>query len=176
MELEEVEGFEWNLMDVMVSYRRQFHVLDVKIIFNDTQPEAIAAVIDTGGTELDGPALQHAIQILVPMPDDPETEVGQTIPLSMRANTVNWAARDLAGRVWTISHILVDGSFTMLKTISTVASHRYSGGGKEYAIASAEAMLGDQRGRFIFVRNDDGTTSVSWSPDNHGKGATHRKA
>jgi hypothetical protein len=68
--------------------------------------------------------------------------------------------RDGEGKVWPIDHILADTTVTMKKSVSGVQTHRYTGGGKDYAIATADAQVGKLAGKFVMVRNEDDTTSV----------------
>ena len=109
--------------------------------------------------------MQTAVN-LVPAADDPEDEVGKIFPVRMQMNTVGWTARDEKDKIWPISHILVETEFTTEKTLNPVSTHQYTGGGKNYSIASADAVFGDHCGKIILIRNEDGTISVHWAPDN----------
>jgi hypothetical protein len=51
--------------------------------------------------------------------------------------------------------------------VSAFETHRYTGGGKDYAIATADAAIGNVVGKFVMVRNDDSSTSIYWTPDEH---------
>jgi hypothetical protein len=68
--------------------------------------------------------------------------------------------RDGEGKIWPIDHILADATVTMKKTVNPVRSHRYTGGGKDYAIATADAQIGELPAKFVMVRNEDDSTSV----------------
>jgi hypothetical protein len=52
-----------------------------------------------------------------------------------------------------------EAGFTMKKTVSDVETHRYSGGGKDYSIASAEAKIGEAPGPLVMVCYEGHSTS-----------------
>lgn len=165
MDLSNVERFDWMAMDVFVGYERQFNAINAQVMFVDSMPEDIAVVIDSEGNELSNEMVLQVIVNSVPAAENPEDEVGKLFPVRMHINTPGWTARDTAGRIWAVDHIKAETSFTMRKTVSEVQTHRYTGGGKDYCIASAEAKIGEATGRFVMVRNEDDTTSVYWTPD-----------
>ena len=169
MDLAEVERFDWLAMEAFVGYERKFGHVEARIMFNDAQPDALSAVFDADGTQLSEQQILTVITHSVPAAENPEDEVGKLFPVNMHMLTPGWTAHDTEGNVWPIDHIEVQTSFTMEKTVSTVQTHRYVGGGKDYAIASADAKIGEVVGKFMMVRNEDDTTSVYWTPDKHGK-------
>jgi hypothetical protein len=168
MDLEEVEQFHWLGLETIDGYVRQFGHIDVRIMFNDGMPDALQAVFDEQGNELPEDALVRIVQNAVPAAENPDDEVGVTFPVNMHLNTPGWTARAIDGKIWQVDHLLVRGSFETVKTVSVVKSHRYSGGGKDYAIASAGIEIAGTAGRIVFVRNEDESTDVFWTPDKHG--------
>lgn len=161
MDLEEVERFDWLATDfTVVGYERQFGHMSVKIMFKHTQPNELGAIFDTAGTELTNEDVMQTIANSVPQSENPEDLVGKILPLHLYVQSVDWTMRDGEGRVWPIDHILADTTITMKKTVSGVQTHRYTGGGKDYAIATADAQVGKLAGKFVMVRNEDDTTSV----------------
>ena len=161
MDLAHVEGFDWLATDfTMVSYEREFGHMSVQIMFKDMQPEAVGVIIDTLGNELSNQQVMLSIANGVPQSEKPEELVGITKPLRMHVHSEGWTMRDSDGRIWPIDHILADTTVTMKKTVSAAQTHRYTGGGKDYAIATAGAQIGELPGTFVMVRNEDDTTSV----------------
>jgi hypothetical protein len=73
------------------------------------------------------------------------------------------------GAIWPIDHILAEGCFTTIETQRPIQRHRYTGGGREYAVASADAPIGDQPGKIMVVQNEDGSSSIYWTADRHGE-------
>jgi hypothetical protein len=171
MELSEVERFDWMAMEAFVGYERQFGDIHAQVMFVDAMPDEIAVVIDSEGKELSHEMVLQVVVNSVPAAKDPEHEVGKVFPVRMHINTPGWTARDGKGEIWAIDHILAETSFTMKKTVSEVQTHRYKGGGKDYAIASAAVKIGEASGRFVMVRNEDDTTDVYWTPDRHESGS-----
>jgi len=172
MELEEVEHFDWLLMDSIFEYRRHFEELNAQIMFVDEMPPKLVAIYDTNATEVTEQILLQTIITAVPPANDPSSEVGRRIPIRMHVITQDWTATDEDGRIWPIDHILADGCFTTIETAHPIERHRYKGGGREYAVASAEAPIGDQAGKLVIVRNEDESSSVYWTPDKHGLAQT----
>lgn len=161
MDLEEVETFDWLAADfTVVGYRREFGQMSVRIMFKGTQPDKIDAIFDTAGCQLTNEQVIRTIVNAVPQSENPEDLVGQVVPLHLHVQTVDWTIRDGEGKVWAIDHILVDTTITMKKSTSGVQTHRYTGGGKNYAIATADAEIGNRAGKFVMVRNEDDPTSV----------------
>jgi hypothetical protein len=161
MDLAEVECFNWLATDfTLVGYEREFGHMSAQIMFKDVQPNALGAIFDTAGTELANEQIMQTIANSVPQSENPEDLIGKATPLHLYVQTVDWTMRDDEGKIWPIDHILADTTITMKKTVSGVRTHRYSGGGKDYAIATANAQVGKLAGKFVMIRNEDVTTSV----------------
>lgn len=161
MDLEEIEGFDWLAAEfVMVGYEREFGHMSVQIMFNDVQPDAVGVIIDALGNELSNQQVMQSIANGVPQSENPEELVGVVKPLSMHVHTVGWTMRDGDGKIWPIDHMRADTTVTMRKTVSSAQAHRYAGGGKDYAIVTAGAQIGELHGTFVMVRNPDDTTSI----------------
>ena len=161
MELEEVECFDWLATDfTVVGYERKFGHMSVRIMFRGTQPDELGVIFDTAGIQLTNEQIMQTILNGVPQVENPENLIGNNTPVHLYVKTVDWAMRDAEGKVWPFDHILVDTSMTMTKTVNGVQMHRYKGGGKDYAIATADANVGKLGGKFVMVRNEDDTTSV----------------
>ena len=175
MDIAEVERFDWLGTKAFVEFKRNFGHLNIRIMFKDAMPEALEAIFDAEGRRLSEQEIMQIGINSVPQSTDNDVEVGIEVPIHLRLMVDGWTARGTDGKVWPVEHLLMDTSYTVTKTVSAFETHRYQGGGKEYAIASAEAMLGEQRGRVVMVRHEDDTTSVVWTPDNHGKKPTNRK-
>lgn len=152
MDLGEVERFDWLAMEEFVGYERKFGNIDARIMFNAAQPDALSAFFDALGTQLSEQQILQVITHSVPAAKNPEDEVGKLIPVNMRMLTPGWTAHDAEGNVWPIDHIEVQTSFTMTKMVSAFQTHRYVGGGKDYAIASADAKIGEVVGKFMMIR------------------------
>lgn len=161
MDLEEVESFDWLAADFSAtSYEFEFRNMSIQVIFKDKQPRTLGDIFDTVGTKLSKEDVVQTIADAVPQPDNPEDLVGRIVPLDLRVQSVGWTMRDGDGKVWPIDHMLVDTTLTMKKTVSEVQRHRYSGGGKDYSVATADVQFGKLAAKFVLVRNDDDTTSI----------------
>jgi Restriction endonuclease len=170
MDISEVSQFAWIAPSAAIfGYERQFQAMNVQIMFADDMPTDIIAIFDTNGQELTNEQITQTIINLVPDCKDRDEEVGVSVPMNMKVTTIGWSARDSDGKTWKIDHLLASTSYTTIKTAQEFSSHRYSGGGKDYQIASAEVPVSAIKGRIILLRNDDESTSVIWTPDNHGK-------
>lgn len=172
MDLAEVEGVDWlSPGAAFVGYERKFGHMSVQIMFKDAKPDVLGPVFDTAGTELTNEQIMQTIANAAPQSENPEDLVGKVIPLHIDVQTVDWTMRDGEGTIWAIDHILAETTFTMTKTVHSVQTHRYTGGGKDYAIATASAQIGELPGTFVMVRNDDDTTSVYLTFDGPEQGA-----
>lgn len=167
MELSEVEGFDWLGGGVVYRYNRQFDILDVAVMFNGEGPTEISAILNEREQQVSADELSQLVMNTVPQAADPEEEVGRVIPVQLRVFASGWTARDASGRGWPISYFQVVSSCTMQRVASPFVAHRYKGGGKDYAIASADAPIGSMPGRVVLVRNEDDSTSVYWTRDTH---------
>ncbi|WP_145202642.1 restriction endonuclease [Sphingobium sp. B2] len=166
MDLTEVECFDWLAPDaVFVGYERRFGHMSVKIMFKDAQPDAIDAVFDTAGAELTSNQIIQAIANGVPQSDNPEDEVDKLIPLHMYVQTIGWTVRDNKGAIWSVDHILVDTTVTITKYLTPVQRHRYFGGRKDYAVATADTKIAGRAGTFVMVHKEDDTISLSLTFD-----------
>lgn len=163
MQLDAVAGFDWLGIDAMTRFRRHFDHVDTQIMFVGAMPASIASVSDTDGNRYSTDEVVEIITNLVPPADDPETEVDKVTPVRVRLNTVNWTAFDGDGKGWPIDHILVRTSFTCIRTQHTLTAHRYSGGGKDYAVVTADASLGDREGTIMLIKDEDEQLFLNWS-------------
>jgi hypothetical protein len=177
MDLAEVECFDWLATDAtFVGYEREFGHMSVRVMFKDVNPGTLGAVFDAAGTELTKEQIIQCIANGVPQSENPDDLVGKVVPLSMEVETVGWTMRDDEGKIWPIDHILADTTVTMKKTVSALQSHRYTGGGKNYAIATADLQVGELAGKFVLVRNEDETTSIYLTFDEHVQAAKGRES
>ncbi len=177
MDIENVDGFDWLAIDAaFVTYHRNCIRMNLKIMFDgDHSPDILSAVYDTNGRQMTDQEIMNRILQSIKFSNDPDDDVGRPISFHMNVLTDAWTAKDLSGKVWPISHMLVDADFIVEKRIAPLQGKRYRGGGKDYAFATADARLGNQAGKFIVMRNEDNTTTVSWLPDNHGATQTMRR-
>ena len=175
MDIAEVESFDWLGLDAFVEFKRHFENVNIQIMFEDAMPAALTAVFNGDGQQLSEQDIRQIAINSVPHSADPELDVGREIPVYLRLMVDGWTAQGPDGRVWRIEHLLMESAYTTTRTTSPFTRHRYRGGGKDYAIASAEMVLGDQRGRIMMVRREDDTTEVIWTPDNHGLKPTNRR-
>jgi len=169
MDLAEVNGFDWMAVELFTKFERKFDHFEFCIMFRDTQPKALNGIFDAGGSPVSDQGLIQTVMNRVAQSANPEDEVDKTFTVNIHLKTINWTARDTDGNIWEIDHILAKASFTTHKTVGGVQAHRYSGGGKDYSVASTDFMLGDMAGKFVMMRNEDETISVSWVPDKHGR-------
>ena len=161
MDLAEVGCFDWLATDAtFVGYQREFGHMSMQIMFKDVMPDALGVVFDAAGTELTKEQIMQCIANGVPQSENPDDLVDKVTPLSVDVQTVGWTMRDEEGEIWPIDRILADTTVTMKKTVSSLQSHRYTGGGKEYAIATADVQVGELAGKFVLVRNENETTSI----------------
>lgn len=166
MDLEVAESFNWLLIDSAVHYLRCFGDMDLQVELDSGPPEAIAAIFDGVGTQLSQNDLMATFRNLVPAAEDPETEVGKHIPITMKVLTPGWTAADANGTVWTIVHILVRTSYTVNKSSLPLERHRYKGGGKQYNLATVKTNIEGVHGSFMMIQNDaDGQTALHWVPE-----------
>lgn len=166
MDLAEAEAFDWLLMDHISGYQRQFGHTDVGVMFAERQPSSLEAIFDGEGNELSETALLRGVTALVPAAEDPEQEVGGEFPVRMKVLVPGWTATDPEGVSWPIDHLLVRTSFTTTKTISPLARHRYTGGGRQYSLATAKAPINGLQGSFVMLQDDaDEETTFYWVPD-----------
>jgi hypothetical protein len=172
MDLAEVEGFDWLATDfTMVSYHRELGHMSVRIMFKEVHPDAVGVIIDASGNELSNQQVMQAIANGIPQSENPEELVDVAAPLRMHIHTAGWTMRDSDGKIWAIDHMLADTTITTKKSVSSAQTHRYTGGGRDYAIATAGAQIGELPGTFVMVRNEDSTTSVYLTFDKPGKAA-----
>ena len=156
MDLEEVENFDWLAPDFkLVHYRRQFGHMSVSVFLNNFQIDNNYDFFDVNGSKLTLAEIHRLIMNSVPRPEDPEDLVGKIESLNLYIQTVDWTVRDSHGRVSPVDHVEVQTTVTMIKSVSEAQKHRYSGGGKNYSIATAESQIGGRRGKFVIVKTED---------------------
>lgn len=161
MDLSEVERFNWIAPDaIFVGYQREFGHMSLQIMFSAEQPEELGTVRDEFGKEITKEQLIQSIANVVPQSENPEEIVDKVTPIQIQVRTMGWTMKTNDGRIWPIDHILAETTIVMRKTVNPVQMHRYSGGGKDYAVATADAQIGELAGKFVMVRNEDDTTSV----------------
>lgn len=162
MTLDEVERFDWLAMDAITGFERQFGHIDAQLMFVDVAPSSIGTIYDCDNNIVTEAGLLQTVRNAVPAHDDPEAQVGVTIPVAMQINTPNWRIEDNEGNSFALDHVLVRTSFTTIKLRHEVRTHRYSGGGKGYEVISAEAVLGGAAGTILLIRDDDGYLTMSF--------------
>lgn len=165
MDLEEVQEFGWFKGAAIIGYERQFGTIDAQFMFVGEHPTSMVSVIDSRGTEFPSDNIFRTIMNAVPPSADPEAEVGQTIPVHMRMITPDWQVRDAEGRTWPLVHIDVTADYSVLKTEHMVQTHRYTGGGKDYGIASTDAVFDTRAGKLMLVHEESEGISLAWAPD-----------
>lgn len=165
MKLEEVERFDWLALEAITGFERQFGEINARLMFVEDVPASIGTIYDGAGNIVSEEMLFATIRNAVPRSDDPQTEVGTTIPVELQLNTPNWRVEDEDGASRSLDHILVETSFTTVKLTHRVRTHRYTGGGKAYEVITADAVLGGTAGTILLVRDDAGHLSLSWHGD-----------
>ena len=162
MTLDEVERFDWLAMDAITGFERQFGEIDARLMFVDALPSSIRTIYDCEDNIVSEAALFRTIQNAVPPNDNPDAHVGVTIPIAMQMNTPNWRVEDGDGNSRPLDHIFVRTSYTTVKLRHEVRTHRYTGGGKDYEVISADAVLGGAAGTILLVRDDNGHLTMSF--------------
>lgn len=165
MDLTEVAGFDWLGTQAFIGFERRFGDFNFTVMFDEPAPTTIKSIMDSAGTVVENEGLKNLVMNNVPTPDDFEEVVDKTVRINMHMNTINWTSVDDDGKIWPISHIKAKTPYTVVKSIHDFRAITYSGGGKNYSIASADVTIGDVSGKFLFVRNEDDSTSVIWSGD-----------
>jgi Restriction endonuclease len=170
MDISEVQHFEWIAPAAAVyCYERQFRDMHVHVIVEgDVLPADIDVIFDTNGLALSNEQISQTIFNVIPVDENCEEAVGVEVPVNAKVKTIDWTARDIDGKIWNIDHLLVSATYATVRTVQEFASHRYSGGGKDYRIASALVSTTTINGRIMLVKNDDDSTSVFFTPDNYG--------
>src|SRR3990167_2139949 len=165
MDLAEVAGFGWLGTQAFIGFERRFGDFNFTVVFDEPAPTTLKSLMDSAGTAIDKEGLKNLVMNNVPEPDDFENAVDKTVRINMHLNTINWSALDEDGKLWPVLHIKARTSYTVVKSIHDFKAMTYVGGGKNYSIASADVKMGDVSGRFLFVRNEDDSTSLIWSRD-----------
>jgi hypothetical protein len=165
MDLAAVESFDWMGTEVIVGYERRVTSVNAVVRFNGEHPDNLAALFDSEGTEVSNAAFTQTVVNKIPPSEDPDSEVDHERTVRLHLNTLNWRAADSEGRSWPIDHIVAVVCFTTVKTVHPIKVHAYSGGGKHYEVATAEAKFGDHSGQFVLMKGEDGYVIASWSPD-----------
>ena len=165
MDLAEVAGFDWLGTQAFIGFERRFGDFNFTVVFDEPAPTTLKSLMDSAGTAIDKEGLKNLVMNNVPEPDDFENAVDKTVRINMHLNTINWSALDEDGKLWPVLHIKARTSYTVVKSIHDFKAMTYVGGGKNYSIASADVKMGDVSGRFLFVRNEDDSTSLIWSRD-----------
>jgi hypothetical protein len=165
MALSEVESFDWMPPEPIVQFERQFGAVNSVIMFDGEAPADIARIFDTDGNEISTETLAKIAVSRFQSPDPPDGNVGKLIPVKIKLETVNWTVEDSNGRVWPVDHVIAETTYTTARTAHPVKAHSYEGGGKKYEVASAEVQLGEHTGRFVLLKDADGSISVSWAPE-----------
>jgi hypothetical protein len=156
LDLREAQAFDWMGMEFFVGYERKFSPVDAHVFFKDAKPEGEFVLFDTAGNEVSAEGLATLFMRKVPESDQPGGGAGTLTNVRMRMNTVDWIARDPEGREFLVDHILAKASYTVVKHVHQVTLHSYSGGGKDYEIVTAEADIGQAKGKMIMVKDDEG--------------------
>ena len=163
MELSEAERFDWLAIGaILISDRPKFDHMHMRLMFEGAQPKSVGIVIDANGNELTSQQIVRAIGNALPETAFP-SEAGKAKPISLHIEIPNWTMRDSDGKIWPIDHILVDADVIIERNVSPILLHRYAGGDKDYAIATADMQVGDTKYKLVMIRNDDDTTSVHLS-------------
>ncbi len=163
MELSEVPEFDWCLMRFWVEDRREFIGFNATVFFvADHRPCGQFTLFDAARNEVTPDALQFTLMNVVPLSSEEDRLVDAFIPLSVRAETQNWIAKDEYGQEFPVSHILAEGGYTTRRTLRPVTLQRYAGQHDSYDVASADALVGENMGKMIMIRDESGTRVV-WS-------------
>lgn len=166
MDLEEAESFDWLAIDSVSVHHRRFPHIDVRVMFKDFHPQAMAAIFDGDGTLLPQEVIVQYVKDHLDEYVDPEGAMDGPIPVEMNIVTKGWSARDAEGKCWPISHLNVRTTYTPETESIPLTLHRYEGVNGQYAVATASANLNGTAGKFVMMKKgpDDGP-AIYWVPD-----------
>lgn len=160
MELKEAERFDWMGIDFFVGYERNFAPVIANVFFDGDKPELPISVFDANGKEVLPGDLNAIVHRALPRSQDEDADVGVNHPVLVTARPTGWIAKDASGKVFSISHVELETSFTTQRSESPVALHSYTGQGSTYGVASTDVNLGALKGKLLFIQDDDGVRVV----------------
>jgi hypothetical protein len=166
MTLSEAEDFDWIACTAsMRTLTRHFTPVDLIVYFsNDDVPASFGRIFDRDGNEVEKLWIAQYVTNKIQERHNAADFVGKPTPFRVGVQTPRWYMLGDDGNKFEISHIMTKTVFSVEENRSPFRKHRYHGGGKEYAIASAEFNTEKMRGHVIMKRNDDDTTSVYLLP------------
>lgn len=166
MDLTEVDNFAWLHPDFeAVTHARQFGDISIEVIFKDAKPNVCGIFIDAQGNEFPSENFINLVCQSLHQLEFSEENNSEPYAIRIPMRTEGWAMRDNDGKIWPINYIIVDTKVLIKRTVSSARKIRYTGGGKDYSLATIDTQLGDVSGNVVLVRNDDGSTSVYLSFD-----------
>ncbi|KPL68311.1 hypothetical protein SZ64_09375 [Erythrobacter sp. SG61-1L] len=166
MDLTEVDRFDWLLPPALEHFVRKFGPVSIQIhFFPEVPPEAGNILVDSAGNEISKEEFLKSALSSIPYSENPEAIVDKTIPVKVKAEFSGWKMRDKEGRHWDFDFIEIATSYVTKKTVTPFTLHKYSGGGKDYDIASGEFPPTTLPGHIVAMRNEDHSISFHIVPD-----------
>lgn len=164
MTLTEASAFDWMGFEFFVRFAREFGHLNATVFFKDNvAPNEPFKVFDAANVQMTSKELVSVVQQALPHSEDMESLVGVATPIRLRVQTIGWHGEDETGAHFPVDYVEIETSFTVTRSTSPARLHSYEGSGASYTIASTDVDLGEQKGKIVFIRDDE-KIRVYWTP------------
>jgi len=164
MHLKKVHEYDWKGEVRFVGYTRQFNMMYCRPVLLHGSPRAIVGVYNPSGRRITDDEIMQVVMDGVSHAELKQKDVGVVWKASFTIVTPDCGARDLSGKMWTLSHIVVETEFTTIRTESPSTKYEYIGGGMRYSVATADVTSGAGGGKIVMVRKEDGSATVGCVP------------
>lgn len=169
MTMAQADAFDWFAMDAFTERRRRFEPTNIHVRMGEGEPmpEGSWELLDEQGDLVTTERLMEFIHEIVPwddedkLPDSPKT-VGIVLQNEFTVRTPD-------GRLYKAHQVEAEVTYTIAIEAKAFTLHKYTGSGTgegvDLSFASTDLKIGDINGKFVFARQADGTTDISWQPD-----------
>lgn len=164
MDLSEVETFEWLGTNTFTGYTRHIKKVHFSICAPLSRETFGGALYDPKGRKVSVEQLARIALSRLPDADVNELQIGTPVTVAVPLLTPGWSVLGKDGAKHTIDQISAEITSELTKTEMPITKHHYTGGGKDYAFASAESPMANMPGHIMMMQNQDGSTSIFFVP------------
>jgi hypothetical protein len=165
MDIADVDGFDWLAMGEVVQRLRNFQVTDLMVIVSDNTADTVGEIFDQDGKLMPIEDIGAFARNSVPQLEDEQKTGDEPCSVLMHIQTPGWTMKTPDGVMHTVDRVDASLIYTINELKIPLRLHRYAGGGKDYAFASAPFSAGDITGQIVMVRQEDETTEIYFVPD-----------
>lgn len=167
MELSEAERFNWLGTATITGRTRSISAVRFRLDLPVDLPRDAyeQGIFTESGRSVKIENLAHIAASHIPTGPMPGERVGEENTALVMLETKGWTVVGPDGREHKFDRISAAVTSELIETDVPITTHRYTGNGKNYAVASAEIPFPHLPGRVVMIENEDKSTTIYLVPE-----------